>query len=163
MSRKRSNRKPRPVWTNPIEVAIESARKLPADDVEKLKAALHRALGDFRKGIECPRNWADLADAMNMAEALSLLGILADEDSKRWFQRAQDALSSVRDRCSATGSWTLRAPEVDALVEGLFLHDIQLRFCSLGEFDRARQIVTNRCSQALAGNAGPGVKVVRAA
>lgn len=155
-------RHPRPVYVNAVQRAIESARKLPAADAASLKAIVSQAFDQLKLGIECKDNWRNIADALNIAEALSELGICSDPDSRGMISAGHHVLGVLVDRHNTRGSWAMRADEMQALDDALFLHRAQLDFCSLGEYERANRRVAERTRQALRGNAGPGVQVVQA-
>ena len=150
MTRKKRRRTPVPL-INPIDMAIQRACKItPARRAELVKAcadALHQLL----QGRGDNPGWAELADAMNIAEALCELQIannLVDTVTQ-----AQAALAAVIQRAKHTRCWTLYATEINALREGLWLYGVQLEHCSAGEHLRAMELVRRRIAGALAGNA----------
>ncbi|MBA3622887.1 MAG: hypothetical protein H0W48_00150 [Methylibium sp.] len=152
--------KPRPVYTNAIQRAIESSRKLPADAQRELKAIVQRSRDEFVKQVDTVANWRALADALNQAEALAGFGICSDAESIDAIEGAQTVLSRVWSSHAGGGSWALFSTEITALDEGLLRHRIQLEHCSLGEYGRATKAVRNRVQAALAGNAGKRVTVL---
>ena len=152
---------PGPVHTNAWWRAITGAAKLPADDVARVKAGLARAFTEFGCGRECRDHWACMADAMNVAESLANAGICSDDGSRDRIHAAMTVLADVVSRHQAGGSWTLHADERQQLDDGLWLHGIQLEHCSFSEYERAIQDVRNRVSQARAGNAPKGFKVIQ--
>lgn len=143
-----------------IQRAIISVAKLPNGDVVRVKAMLSQALRDFSQASQCSHNWAVMADALNVAEALSDQRIASDDNSRRMIRAAMEALAAVRTRFDAGGSWTLRATELQALDDGLFIHGVQLEHCCYREYEAALTRAKNVCAQALAGNAPPGVLVL---
>lgn len=160
MTRKHPARRPGPVHLNAVQRAIEAARKLPKEDAEGLKGIVNQAFLDFRQGISCDSRWRDMADALNIAEVLSELGICSDDASCVRIIAGQNVLRDVAERHGAGGSWTLKAFEIGALDDALWMHRIQLDHCSMGEYIRAREKVTERSRQALAGNVGPKTQMV---
>ena len=144
--------KPRPVYANAHELAMESARKLPMHHRAALSDIVNGALAWFRAGRDCASNWATMADALNTAEMLAKMGIASDDASKARIDDAMRVLAAVHERQAERGSWTLRGPELQALDDGLWVARIQLDHCSRGEFERARRKVAERIRQALAGN-----------
>lgn len=155
--------KPRPIYANAIARAIESARKLPPDDRRNLQAIIGHALDQFRAGRDCAAHWRTMADALNTAEVLAKLGIASDDASKARIDDAMRVLADVFERYETRASWTLRGPELQALDDGLWTARIQLDYCSLGEFERARRQVAERIRQARAGNAAEAARVVGSA
>lgn len=153
-------RQPRPVYANAVQRAIEGARLLPKVETAAVKAGMRMALTEFLTGKRCDVHWATLADALNMAESLSDIGICSDEPSAEKINAGQLALAEVAQQFARIRSWTLRAAQLDALRTGLEIHEIQLDYCSFSEYERAYHTTRNRISQARAGNAGPGVVVV---
>lgn len=155
--------KPRPIYVNAIARAIESARKLPPGDRDALQRIIADALDQFRAGRHCAAHWRTMADALNTAEVLAKLGIASDDASKARIDDAMRVLADVFERHEARASWTLRGPELQALDDGLWTARIQLDYCSLGEFERARHQVAERIRQARAGNAAEAARVVGSA
>src|SRR5574337_92725 len=140
--------KPRPVYANAVERAIEAARKLPMQDRAELIAIIDGAFSWFSAGRDCASNWRVMADALNTAEMLSKMGIASDDASKARIDDAMRVLADVYERAEKRGSWTLRGPELQTLGDGLFIARIQLEHCSLGEFEKARKRVAERIRHA---------------
>lgn len=144
---------------DPISLAMDQARKLTPTERAQLQAAARAGFEALRTGHGNVEAWQDLADVLNLAEALAerrIAGNLMDT-----VRTAQAALAALIHRVHAGTGWTLRGPELTALDDGLWLYAVQLNHCSAGEHRRAHAIVRNRISQALAGNAG-GRTVVHA-
>lgn len=163
MSRRARQRFDRRVILNPIAVAIEGAARLPAADRIALQGIVQHALDSFRRGADCAAQWCVLADALNIAESLARLGIASDADSMERINAAQRALATAHQRHSTRGTWALRGAELQALDAGLWTHRIQLDYCSLREFERARHDTAERMRQARAGNAPAGAVVIEGA
>lgn len=143
---------------SPLMIAINRAAKLLPAELAELLTPVNTAFDAFRQGHGQQSHWAKLADALNIAEALAKRGIANDHLAS--FLEAQAALSAVHNRHSQNGSWVLRGPEIAAIAFALFVNKVQLSLCSRGELGFAVTDVINRVSQALAGNAGPGVRVL---
>jgi len=153
--------KPRRISANPVQVALMGAAKLPQLDRDTLRAIGEQALTGLRTGTgDRVGHWKSIADALNVAEQLSALGICSDQGSRDRIEAGQEALASLHARHHERNSWTLTGPELVAMGEGLWIHRVQLEHCSLSEYERAVTRVRRRTSQALAGNAAPGVQVL---
>lgn len=150
MTRKRY--RPRPVVANPIALAMHRAGKLAPDERQDLMHPAADAFALLKTGAGTVEAWQQIADALNLSEALVELRI--GTNLSRMADDSQLALAALMQRVQSTGSWTLRAAEIVAIEDGLWLYGVQLRECSAGEYLRAVDIVRERISQALAGNAG---------
>jgi len=160
-SRKGARVKPRRVIRNPLEFVMLGAVKLTPAERSELRSIYEGAFDRFRRADDCPAQWVMLADAMNMAESLSSIGIASDEQSAELIHAGQAALAEVAKRHQAGGSWTLYPAEIAALDEALFVHRVQVEHCSRGEFNRAVDLTHHRCRQALFGNAPAGGVVLQ--
>lgn len=153
--------KPRRIVANPVQLAMLGAAKLPQADRDTLRAIGEQALTGLRTGNgDLVGHWKSIADALNVAEQLSVLGICSDQASRDRIEAGHEALASVHARHHERNSWTLTAAELRSLDDGLWIHRVQLEHCSLSEYERAVTRVRHRTSQALAGNAAPGVQVL---
>lgn len=144
--------------SSPIEIALHRAAALLPTERTELLGPVHAAFAAFRCGLGAIDPWAQLADTMNIARELAERQIASDH--KPTFQAAQQALTDVFERAEAKGCWTLRGPEIAALDLAIFVFKVQLDNCSRGELGEAVTRVVNRITQARAGNAAPGVRVV---
>lgn len=161
MSRRARKYNPRPVYANAVQIAMGRARRLTDADVAGQRLVVQTALAQFCQGIDCDRNWCNLADTANMAETLAAMGLGGGDDADRVIRDAQTALHDVHQRHSTRGSWTLYADEIDALHWLVRLHcTAQLPACSYGELATAMDRTQNRLRQALAGNAPRGALVI---
>jgi hypothetical protein len=159
MTRKPTRRKHYPL-VNPMEIARHRASKLSPEQREDLLAPARHAIEALVRGAGTRDVWQQCADVYNLAEALcelSIAGNIVD-----MVHGAQAALAQLMGRVHAGRGWTLYGPEVGALREGLWLYGVQLSYCSAGEHLRAIELVRNRISGALAGNAGPRATVHQA-
>jgi len=154
-------RKPGPVHLNNLQRAAEASAKMHPTDREALWVIVAHSFLAFKRGEDCQANWRNCADALNIAEALSGT-ICSDEVSRSKIQAGHAVLIAVAGRHSELGTWTMYPAEMQALDEALFIHRVQMDFCSLGEYQCAVKRVADRTRSALAGNAGRGVQVVRA-
>lgn len=153
------NRRPRKRYVpgrvdlDPVQTAIALASKLVPQQRAMLRQPLRVALEGLRTGAGGVAAWNGMADALNVAEQLALLGIASDRMPE--IEAAQSALHAVHTRHAAMGSWTLRGAELQALRVGRFFHFVQLAYCTQGELRKAIQTVQRNVAQALAGNASP--------
>lgn len=160
MSRRARQRQPRPVYLNALQRAMAGAARIPAEDVARVEQGMRDGLAHFAAGEHCATHWRSMADACNVAEALSALGICSDEPSRALIDDAQRVLAEVAERAQQRGTWTLYAAELALLGEALERHGIQLAHCSLSEYERAVEAVRRCHAQYAAGNAPPGARVV---
>lgn len=157
----RKKYRPRPVHANAVEIAINGARKLSYQDVERQRGIVCHALIEFTAGRDCAQHWRSLADTANMAETFVGMGICSGTQAEEVVERAQAALAAVQQRHAARGTWTLYGAEIDALQWLAALHLKQLAECSYAEFERAFHTTRERIAQAIAGNAPKGAVVIR--
>lgn len=151
---------PRRAATNAVQMAINGAALLPADDVRGMLALTERALREFARGVDCRLHWSTLADTANMAETLASMGLGSGDQADDVIGRAQQALHDVHQRAHARGTYTLYADEIDALHWLVRLYVVQLGACSQREFEAAYIRTRDRIHQAAVGNAAPGTCVV---
>lgn len=159
-SRPRKAHRPQRVAANAMLIAVNGVQQLHRRDVQRQMALLRLALDEFRRGLQCSQHWRSLADAGNVTETLSAMGLCAGADADRVIRQAQQALHDVALRHRALGTWALRHDELDALDWLLSLHARQLQECDYSEFSRAMDRTHTRVAQARAGNAPAGAVVV---
>jgi len=148
----------RPVDYDPISLAITAAATLSTTQQLALLTAAEEAFGRFRAGRGSWPLWRELADAMNLAEALSEAAI--GSNHKGTFLEAQHALADLAARQQLTGSWTLHSRELAAIDTALAIYAVQVSACSTREWREAMERVKNTARGALAGQAGRGCVVV---
>lgn len=153
-------RKPRPILINAIARAIERSRKLPADDIKILKRITADSLEAVKHGDGRKDDLSNLIDALNTAEELSGLGICSDANSTRVIQNGHDALVRMYRRHKERGSYEHDTDDINALDYAVFIHNVQLDHCSMGEYEKAAGAVKNKIAQALAGNKPKGAEVL---
>lgn len=158
-----AKRQPGPIYANAFARAIEGARTIPPEKVESAKRCMLHAFTAFGQGMACADHLATMADALNVAEALTELNICSDEGSRERIAAAQRVLADVADRFAERASWTLYPTERQQLDDGLWTHGVQLGFCSISEYEAAVMRVQRRVAGALAGNAAAGTRVVHGA
>jgi len=154
------NSHPRRCALNSVQIAINGARKLSAEDVDGHLLLITRAKDEFSRGVDCQRHWLSLADTANVAETFASMGLGRGDDADTVIQRAQQALHDVHERHATRNTWTLYADEIDALAWLVQLHRVQLAACSYSEFAHALDVTEQRMRQARAGNAPAGAIVI---
>ncbi len=140
MSKSKKPRKayrPRPVHLNSITRAIEGAALLDPREVAKAVAGVDNAFDLFRQAVDPVQHWRVMADALNVAETMSDIGICSDAASLQLILDGQGVLARVAEQRAACGSWALRAADMATLREALDRHHLQLQFISGAEYERA--------------------------
>lgn len=148
---------PKRVDPNPVDLAISSAATLRPHQRAELSTPITAAFQALRAGHGTAQHWMDLADAMNVAEALAELNIASDHGAT--FAAAQQALASVHARWQQRASRALYPAEINAIDDAVFVHGVQLEHCSQAEMQRAIEAVKRRTAQYIKGNASPGAHV----
>ena len=151
---------PRRVAVNTMAIASNGARRLSQKDIDGQIGLVRQAVAEFVRGEHCAQHWRSLADTVNLAETLAAARLGAGDEAEQLILAAQQALHDVHLRHACTGSWTLYADEIDALLWLAPLHQAQLEACSFSEFEAAYRRTANRMMQALAGNVAAGTVVV---
>ena len=156
--------KVRPVYVNAIAMAINGARRLSSDDVQRQVGIAQDAFERLLRGAPSSDDWRSLADTANMAETMVGLGLCAGAKARQVVADAQEALAYAQQERGERGTWALRAQEREEMRERLgwliALHREQLAACSYSEFEQAYQRTCARIAQARAGNAPAGALVV---
>jgi len=153
--------RPGKVYLNAHHIAMAKVHTLQRDDVAQQLATVEHALSQFTRGVDCAAHWRSLADVANVAEQLGLLGIGSGAQADEVVATAQRVLAEVQLRRRVRGSWTLYAPELDALKWLQALHREQLQKCDYTEYERALAATHEKVSQARAGNAPAGALVIQ--
>lgn len=142
---------------NPVEMAMHRAARLSPDQRRDLLGPADQCIELLCSGAGSVDVWRQVADAFNLAEALAELGIARNlRDALRV---SQLAMARISDKVRADLGWLVDEDAAHALRNGLWIYSVQLEHCSAGEHLRAIELVRNRVSAALAGNAGRGVQV----
>jgi hypothetical protein len=109
-------------------------------------------------------DWRNLADASNVARELKGMGIASGPQADEVFSAFHDALVALHERHGERGTWTPRASELQAVRDGVWLHEFQLKHCSMLEFQNAWQAVVRKSRDAhIKGHAADVVKARAAA
>ena len=151
-----SSRKPRKAYRPRIinavahVAAMNAVTVLTDDEREQACRSVEHALDCFETGIEPEFQWAVMADALNVAEALSEIGICSDTESRQTIMHGQHALASLH------GIWSTTPGDSHDLARAIEMHRIQLGLCDYSEYRRAIDLVTRRVRGVLDGNAPEG-------
>lgn len=137
MSKPRKAYRPKPVTLDPMRRALAQKCVLTPEERETVMREARPAFQRLRSGRADKQDWAYLADAANVGEALSELGICSDAPSRKMLTDMQLALKDLAERVNARGIWTAKGTELQAIEAGLLRHEIQLQFCSLQELRAA--------------------------
>lgn len=142
----------------PINIAANQAAKLLPDEFGALYNPKRDAFRAFRAGRGSQARFNELADAVNIGTELMTYQLANDHAAT--FAAGHAALKAVAERQAATGSWTLRAPEISALDMAVQVFRAQLLYCSRGELAKAMDTFIARAQAALRGNHAPGTVVI---
>ena len=139
--RKRSKYRPRTVIPNPVAYVLESLSPVNshASFMLDLKIKNHGAMESLTKGVAGRADIDTLISMTNMTEAFARLGF-----GKDYGDVVRDGLQALRDvgkRGIASGSFVLKASEMNALNASMELHDAQMDVVTLKDMDRAIALV----------------------
>jgi hypothetical protein len=143
MSRKKSKYKPKGVRLDATTWVINGFRNISetGDAVLHLKIKNHESLECLRKGEATRLDIDAIISAFNMAEALARMQI--GDDYAAEIKAGQDALLAVAKRgVSRDDRFVLKATELSAINLVLEIHDAQLEITTIGELEKAMDIVT---------------------
>jgi hypothetical protein len=143
MSRKKSKYKPKGVRLDATTWVINGFRNISetGDAVLHLKIKNHESLECLRKGEATRMDIDAIISAFNMAEALARMQI--GDDYSAEIKAGQDALLDVAKRgVNRDDRFVLKAQELTAIVETMLIHDAQLEITTIGELEKAMNIVT---------------------
>lgn len=139
--RKRSKYKPKHVLLNPVGFVLESISPVASHKsfMLDLKIKNHGALETLTKGKAKHADIDTLIAMVNMTEAFARLGF-----GKDYSDVVRDGLQALRDvgkRGAASGSFVLKAHEMNALNTVMELHDAQMDVVTLKDMDAAIALV----------------------
>ena len=143
MSKPRKKYKPKGVRLDAIQWVINGFRNISetGDAVLHLKIKNHESLECLRKGEATRMDIDAIISAFNMAEALARMQI--GDDYAAEIKAGQDALLAVAKRgVSRDDRFVLKAEELSAINLVLEIHDAQLEITTIGELEKAMDIVT---------------------
>ena len=140
MSRKKY--KPKPIRLDATTWVINGFRNISdtGDAILHLKIKNHESLECLRKGQAGRIDIDTIIGAFNIAEALARLDI--GEDYANEIKSGQDALLAVAKRgVSRDDRFILKAEELSAINLAMEVHDAQLEITTIGELEKAMDIV----------------------
>jgi hypothetical protein len=104
-----------------------------------LKIKNHGSMDALTKGVAKSTDIDSLISMVNMTEAFARLGF-----GQEYSEVVRDGLQALRDvgkRGVMTGSFVLKAHEMNALNAAMELHDAQMEVVTLGDMDKAIALV----------------------
>jgi hypothetical protein len=139
--RKRSKYRPKHVLANPVGYVLENLSSVNSHTsfMLDLKIKNHGAMESLTKGVAGRADIDVLISMTNMTEAFARLGFGQD-----YGDVVRDGLQALRDvgkRGVASGSFVLKASEMNALNAAMELHDAQMDIVTLKDMDRAIALV----------------------
>ena len=143
MSKPRKKYKPKGVRLDATTWVINGFRNISetGDAVLHLKIKNHESLECLRKGEATRMDIDAIISAFNMAEALARMQI--GDDYAAEIKAGQDALLDVAKRgVNRDDRFVLKAAELTAIVYTMEIHDSQLEITTIGELEKAMDIVT---------------------
>lgn len=143
MSRKKSKYKPKGVRLDAITWVLNGFRNISetGDAVLNLKIKNHESIECLRKGVATRIDIDTIIGAFNIAEALARMKI--GDDYAAEIKAGQDALLDVAKRgVSRDDKFILKAAELSAINLAMEVHDAQLEITTIGELEKAMDIVT---------------------
>lgn len=142
MRKPRRKYKPKGVRLDAIQWVINGFRNISetGDAVLHLKIKNHESLECLRKGEATRMDIDAIISAFNIAEALARMQI--GDDYAAEIKAGQDALLAVAKRgVSRDDRFVLKAEELTAINLVLEIHDAQLEITTIGELEKAMDIV----------------------
>ena len=142
MSRKKSKYKPKGVRLDAITWVINGFRNISetGDAVLHLKIKNHESIEALRKGEATRLDIDTIIGAFNIAEALARMKI--GDDYAKEIKAGQDALLDVAKRgVSRDDKFILKSQEMQAINLTISIHDAQLEITTIGELEKAMEIV----------------------
>jgi hypothetical protein len=142
VSKPRKKYKPKPVRLDAVTWVINGFRNISqtGDAVLHLKIKNHESLECLRKGEATRIDIDTIISAFNIAEALARMQI--GDDYAKEIKAGQDALLAVAKRgVSRDEKFILKAAELSAINLVMEIHDAQLEITTIGELEKAMDIV----------------------
>lgn len=142
MTRKKSKYKPKGVRVDAITWVLNGFRNISetGDAVLHLKIKNHESIEALRKGEATRLDIDTIIGAFNIAEALARMKI--GDDYATEIKAGQDALLAVAKRgVDRDDKFILKAAELVAINLTMEVHDAQLEITTIGELEKAMEIV----------------------
>jgi hypothetical protein len=143
VSKPRKKYRPKGVRLDATTWVINGFRNISetGDAVLHLKIKNHESLECLRKGEATRMDIDAIISAFNMAEALARMQI--GDDYAAEIKAGQDALLDVAKRgVNRDDRFVLKAAELSAINLVMEIHDAQLEITTIGELEKAMDIVT---------------------
>ena len=140
-------------------MAIQGAAKLDTTDVLKFIAPLDAAIEAARQAKATKEHWQAVFNAINLIEELVRRKIARDENGA--IEAIQMAVISALDRLKSTGSKTLKAQEISALMDLLGVYSDLLSGITHSEFFDAELGVRRRLMRVLSEGPRKGEVVMK--
>lgn len=139
--RKRSSYRPKGIRLDAVSWVLSGLKPIreTGDAAVTLKIKNHLAMEELRTGKAIRDDIDIIIAALNVTEALARLRI-GDQYSSE-IKAGQDALYSMARRSIESGRFILTGPELSAINLAMELHDAQLDLCTVGQLERALDIV----------------------
>ncbi len=135
-------RKPRQIrWPANVDTMATAKARVALvvpEDMQSVTAPLAAAFTALRRGIGSEWDWAQVASAMNAAQAIEKKGIVKGLHGH--IHNAELALQAISQRAMANGHWqptALCLSEIEDIDQAIALHKFQLRKLSTGELIKA--------------------------
>lgn len=145
--RKRSSYRPKGSNPKAYLMAIQGAAKLDITDVLKFVAPLDAAIEAARQAKATKEHWQSVFNAINLVEELVRKKVAQDEDGA--IEGIQQAVIDALDRLKRTGSKTLKAQEINALMDLLGVYSDLLSGITHSELFEAEIGVRRRLARVL--------------
>lgn len=158
---KRKAYRPKPVFLNPIQVAMFGASKLSPSEQLAKAARVRCSVEDLcasRGGMDA---WADVFDTVNFVEALAREGLF--RHAGEFVEAHQHNLVDIMDRHKETGSNVLRPAECAMLRDLAAIWAEALAEVTCRQFAAAEERVRRKVSAVLRRKPAPGVRVLESA
>ena len=140
--RKRSKYKPKGVRLDPLNYVITGMTKVSAKESEYVTMHLKNmsALDSLTKGTANKGEIDIVIGVINVAEALCELGF-----GKEYHQLVLEASSALYDVCKRSfdinDRFVCRGEELAAIKTGYEVHDAQMEVCTIGELEKALDLI----------------------
>lgn len=157
--RKRSKYRPKPVNAMAHLVAMQGASKLDKTDAIRFTMVVQDAVDLISKGIAEKKHWQEIFSAINVMEALVVMGKANDESD--FISDMQNAVIEILDRTKITGSKALYPNELATLRDIVACYADLLCEITHSELFMAHDMSKQRIQNALKGG-DADVKIVNA-
>lgn len=144
----RKKYRPKPVFADPVRYVLNGFRGLTTvgDEVIKHKIRAYDALNHLRTGAGVFADLDRLADALNVADALSLGGEIGQEYADQ-IRAGQDALFGMAERSLTSGRFLFTGPELMAVNEAMAVYSAQMDVVTVSDFQTALVCVASLTRQ----------------